>query len=188
MPSLRLFFALETPQNIRADMARVQNDLRSLGADVRWESAEKFHATLKFLGDTDSRLLPEIVLTIEGVLAGFRAPVVRYQGLGCFPGPRDPRVIWIGMTDTGNTLVPLQEALELALVPLGFARESRDFHPHITLGRVKGRRGIKSLIDRMESAIFESQPVSIPDVVLMRSELKPAGSVYTPLRVFPLNR
>lgn len=186
MPSLRLFFALETPPDVRAEMALIQEDLRSTGADVRWEPAEKLHATLKFLGDTDVGLLPEIVLTIEGVLGDFGKPIVRYAGLGCFPDRREPRVIWIGMADTGASLLSLQEAVERALVPLGFPREKRVFQPHITLGRVKSRRGIGRLLDRMESTIFESQPVSIPDVVLMRSELKPAGSVYTPQRVFSL--
>jgi 2'-5' RNA ligase len=90
------------------------------------------------------------------------------------------------MQDTVDLLAPLHLAIETGMEALGFKREERAFHPHVTLGRVKSQRRIETLLRRIESITFESQPVTINEITLMKSTLTPAGSIYTPLNIIPL--
>jgi RNA 2',3'-cyclic 3'-phosphodiesterase len=186
MPSLRLFIAIKTPPNIIPQIAAIRDKLRASSAHVKWEPDEKLHATLKFLGNADERLLPEIVLCIRGVGLILSPLFLKYKGVGCFPNQRAPKVIWVGIEDLNGSLNSLQEKIESEFVPLGFEREMRKFHAHVTLGRVKDERMIQSLLRTMESITFESQPAAIQEIALIKSELKPSGSVYTTLNTFPL--
>lgn len=186
MPTLRLFIAVETPDDLVPQIGAIRDRLEESNADVKWEHDEKLHATLKFLGNTDEKLLPEIVYCIERV--GQRSPQlsVRYKGVGCFPNKWAPRVVWLGMEDLNGRLTPLHDDVETELARLGFEKEERAFHAHVTLGRVKSDRRIQSLLRTMESITFESQPVVIQEVALIKSELRPSGSVYTTLKTIPL--
>jgi len=187
MPSLRVFIAIETPPTIRAQISTIRDTLKGSGADVRWEPDEKLHATIKFLGSTNEGLLPEIVSYLRGVADRHSPPRVQYKGVGCFPDRRNPRVIWVGIQDLDGEAAALHRAIEDVLLPLGFEKDDRKFHPHVTLGRVKGRHRIESLLESMESTTFESQPVLIHEFVVVKSELKPSGSVYTVLKSIPFN-
>lgn len=188
MPSLRLFIAVETPSSIIPKIATIRDRLRTSDAHVRWEPDEKLHATLKFLGKTDERLLPEIVLYIRRVALTDSPLLLRYKGVGCFPNRRAPRVIWVGIEDLNGSLHSLQEKIQSVFIPLGFDREEREFHAHVTLGRVKDNGNIHSLLRMMESTTFESQAAEIREVALINSELKPNGSVYTTLERIPLSK
>ena len=186
MTRLRLFIAIDTPAEIKSQIGALRDRLASTGADVRWETDDKLHCTVKFLGDTSASLLEGI----SGILlrSGSATPpfVVRYSTVGCFPNFRDPRVVWIGMENGDGTLQNLYRSLEDALESLGFAREERKFHPHVTLGRVKSRRGIDNLLRTLETLTFDAGQVTLRQIELIKSELKPAGSVYTILKSIPL--
>jgi 2'-5' RNA ligase len=186
MPSLRLFIAIETPPSVIQQIAAIRDTLGASSADVKWEPVEKLHATLKFLGSVDEGLLPEIVLYIRGVALKNSSLLLKYKGVGCFPNQRAPKIVWVGIEDLNGSLNSLQEKIESEFVPLGFDREERRFHAHVTLGRVKGDRMIQSLLRTMESITFESQPEAIQEIALIKSELKPWGSVYKTLGTFPL--
>jgi len=187
MPSLRLFIAIETPPEITSQIGAIRDRLRISQADVKWEPNEKLHATLKFLGNTDDHLLPEIVSYTREVCQRTAQFQFRYSGVGCFPNGRSPRIIWVGMEDLNGNLEILHREIESGLVLLGFDQEERRFHPHITLGRVKSEKRIGGLLRMMESITFESQPVTVHEIALMQSELKPSGSVYTILKSIPLS-
>ncbi|HET6272636.1 MAG TPA: RNA 2',3'-cyclic phosphodiesterase [Bacteroidota bacterium] len=186
MPSLRLFIAIETPPDLRPQIAAIRDRLKASDADVKWEPNEKLHATIKFLGNTDDHLLPEIVSYIRGGCQKFAPFQIRYKGVGCFPNSRTPRVIWVGMDEPGGNLNLLHLEIDSGLVALGFEREEKRFHPHVTLGRVKSNKKIHSLLRMMESITFESQPVTVHEIALMQSELNASGSVYTILNSIPL--
>jgi 2'-5' RNA ligase len=187
MPKLRLFFALDTPGPIQSRIATVSRTLQESGADVKWEPATKLHCTVKFLGDTDQNLLDTIIEKSSAIASSTPALQVRYRGLGCFPSLRDPRVVWIGMEDIGGFLSSLQRALETSLADLGFEPERRTFHAHVTLGRVRGRRNLDHLIRLMKSLTLETEPASLTELLLMKSDLHPSGSVYTTLKAFPFS-
>lgn len=188
MHFLRLFIALETPPVIIPQIAAIRDRLKASNADVKWEPDEKLHATLKFLGKTDEGLLPEIVSYIRGVCETKPSLLMKYKGVGCFPNQHSPKVVWIGMEDVSGKLGALQGEIESALAQLEFRPEERKFHAHVTLGRVKSDRGVRGLLRMMESITFESQPVEIHEVGLIKSDLKPDGSVYTTLKRIPLGK
>src|SRR5437867_8489484 len=154
MPPLRLFIAIETPPEIKPQIGAIRDRLKESNAEVKWESDEKLHGTLKFLGSAEEELLPEIVSYIEGVGRENTHLFLKYGGVGCFPNRRAPRVIWVGMEDLKGNLNSLQQKIESILVPIGFEREKRSFHAHVTLGRVKGDKRIKSLLRMMETITF----------------------------------
>lgn len=186
MSSLRLFIALETPPEITPLISTIRDRLKTCQADVKWEPDEKLHATIKFLGETPDRLLPEIVSSIARIAGRYAPLIVRYRRIGCFPNLRDPKVVWVGLEETSGQLEAMQMATEEAMQPMGFERERRRFHPHVTLGRVKGRKALHGLLTMMESVTFESPQAIIEHLSLVRSELKPGGSVYTTLKHIPL--
>jgi len=183
---LRLFVALNTPREIRALMSETCGSLAAAGPDVRWEPDGKLHCTLKFLGDTDPSRLDAIVRSLESAASSIPPLVIRYAGLGTFPHQRDPKVLWIGIECPGGTLASLQRNVEEHLSAVGCKPEDRPFHPHVTIGRVKSRKGLGNLLRTMESITFTSEPVTVNQIELVRSDLKPAGSVYTNLKSIPL--
>jgi 2'-5' RNA ligase len=186
MTGQRIFLAVETPADIRQAMAGLTDRLRGAGAEVRWEPPAKLHATIRFFGETPDRLLAPLVTALD-LAAGTAAPFpVIYRGVGGFPTLRNPRVIWIGMEDPSGTLRPLQQRIESSARELGFEPEEKEFHPHVTLGRVRGGRNLHGLLARVESVTFEAGPARISEILLMKSVLQPSGSVYTALKRIPL--
>ena len=186
MGTLRTFIAFDTPPAFKEALAKVQRELRQTGADARWETTDKFHGTLKFLGDTEETLLATISERIRLVVAEFGAMSLRFDKIGFFPNNRKPRVVWIGCTAQPPVIVELKTGLDRALESLGYEVEPREFHAHITLGRIKNDRGSEYLISRAEKINFEPFPVSITEIQLMKSTLKPSGSVYSLLQTFSL--
>lgn len=186
MEKLRLFLALETPRATREAVAGVQTRLKESGADVKWDAPEKFHITLKFLGGTSADMVGQIETAVRTIARATPEIFLLYSELGCFPSKRKPHVIWMGAKEDGATLFLLHEKIDKAMVPLGFEADERRFHPHITLGRVRSQKNVKRLITTMESVTFESQPVTIREIAIVRSDTKPSGSVYTTLRSIPL--
>ncbi len=185
MPKLRLFFALETPLPIRTSVATLLGTLQESGADVRWEPTSKLHSTLRFLGDTDPQILQSLSETASRLVSASPPPRILYHGVGAFPDTRHPRVVWVGMEDIEGTLQTLHRELDRGLATLGIEPETRAFHPHLTLGRVRGERNLHHLIRLLENCTFESEPASLKELLLMKSDLHPSGSVYTILQAFP---
>lgn len=181
---MRLFIAVELPQQIREQIARIVAQLRQVGADVRWEETPKLHVTLKFFGNVEQHRLSNITAGLEELACTIVPFDVQYTGIGRFPPKGDPRVLWIGVREGASALQTLAHAIEESMAALGFEREQRAFHPHVTIGRVKGQTHMRSLLRTMESLTFESQPTRVTHIALVKSELKPSGSVYTILQTF----
>jgi len=183
---LRLFIAIDTPPEIKAQIERIVANLTEVGAGVRWEPARKLHATLKFLGSTREELVIPIVESLTAVCRSREPFLVQYAGLGSFPDRQRPRVIWVGMNDPSGLLKEFHRATEDAMASLGFEREHRVFTPHLTVGRVKGEKRIKLLLDMMETIMFETKPVMIRELLLVRSDLSRTGSVYKTLKTLSI--
>ena len=184
---MRLFIAIDTPSDIKAGILSIQQQLKAADARVTWEPADKLHTTLKFLGETQENALPDITKGLEAACLYYPAVALRYRSLGCFPSRRDPKVVWVGIDDVSGNLSLLHQTIETEVERFGFGRERRPFTPHLTLGRIKSNIHIDSLLTRMETVTFESPLATIRDIILVKSDLKPTGSVYTILKSIPLN-
>lgn len=182
----RLFIAFDTPPVVLPLMTAARDRLRAIRSDVKWEPDDKLHCTLKFLGDTPPDRMDAVSGAFAAVARATEAPMATYEGLGCFPNMREPRIVWAGIRDPEHTIAALATAVDVAAEGCGFERERRRFHPHVTLGRVKGQRGLRELLATLETITFVCPPVQIQEIVLVRSELRPTGSVYTVAARFPL--
>jgi 2'-5' RNA ligase len=186
MDARRLFIAFETPPPVKAQIQDVVSALREVRGDVHWEAPEKLHCTLKFLGPTRPELLAPVSSVLEDIGRGAAPFTLRYQNVGFFPGPSSARIVWIGIEVTDDRLRDLHRMIEDRMAPLGFERELRGFHPHVTLGRIKSGRNLRRLTGTAETLTFSSALYTIDSLILLRSDLRPSGSVYTQEKSFPL--
>ena len=177
MKPLRLFFALWPPEELRERLWRALAPLRRARPGVRWIPPERYHVTLRFLGDIPATRLPSLRLAADTLArqASFR---LRFTGSGVFP-PRGPaRVYWIGLGPA--PLTRFHRILDGALERQGFAPRRRPFRPHLTVGRARPERGAARRVrdggDDPVPAIDES--FTIRAVHLVRSELFADGPKY----------
>ena len=187
MTVIRSFVAIEIPETMRTELgehiAHLKHDVPA--RMVRWVRPEGIHLTLKFLGDVPFESIDKISSALESICVEHASFSLSIGEFGCFPNFRRPRVLWIGVQAHSTELMILQEEIEDELHKLGFEREARPFHPHLTIGRVNRIR------DRIESQrltatledvkIDEIGRFDVKAVSLMRSDLKPTGAVYTRL-------
>ncbi len=185
MADLRTFIAIETPESIQAKIAALQDELKQENERVRWPKPANIHLTLKFLGQVEESRTPVITESVKDMLKEQPKFTFSVRGLGAFPNFRRARVLWVGVNDNSDQLQHLVENIEAALIPLGFSKENRKFTPHLTLGRVKSSLS-KSFIRKLEQIDFAGGEVTVDEIVLFRSDLKPTGAVYTPLSRFRL--
>jgi 2'-5' RNA ligase len=180
---MRLFVALEIPQEVRESLAGLLQSLRAISPQTKWARPENLHLTLKFIGE-----VPEAKLaSIRAALAAVKCDVpvrLEVRGLGFFPNARHPRVFWAGIESSSN-LKTLSESISLALEKIGIAREERDFSPHLTLARFESPR----LEDKLRAAIEERSSVGFGEVFatqfhLIESKLKSSSAEYTTVESF----
>ena len=184
---IRSFLAIELPKPILTKIEEVQADLRLGHADVRWVSPEKIHLTLKFFGNVEEARIDTIFRSIEKPIQGTSRFSLKVRGVGAFPQLKNPRVIWMGLAEEGEALTSLQKQIETQLEKIGFQPEDRSFHPHLTLGRVRSTGGKGDLVERIEKHKEEEfGDLQVERVVLFKSDLKPLGPIYTPLKEMKL--
>jgi len=180
---IRSFLAIEIPRIILKKIEEVQEDLKLSQADVRWVNPEKIHLTLKFFGNIDESKIESIVKSIERPIRTTSPFSLKVRGVGAFPHLKNPRVIWVGLVDEKEVSAYFQKQLEEELEKIGFEREERAFHPHLTLGRMKSSKGRSELAGRMERHKEEEfGDFQVERIILFKSDLRPSGPIYTPLR------
>jgi RNA 2',3'-cyclic 3'-phosphodiesterase len=184
---MRLFIALNLPEKERQRIYRATEPLRESGFPVQWIEPESYHLTLKFLGDVRAEMLAVIERAVDRVAAATGEFPLTIGGFGAFPTIRRPRVLWMGV-DPSPALRCLKQDLEWGLANHGFERETRAFHPHITLARAEEGEGAGAFrgLDEMSANLTYSGKVPASTVDLMRSQLSRQGARYTILRDSPL--
>jgi 2'-5' RNA ligase len=185
MTTIRTFIALPASSDVQRQMAAVQSQLKATQADVKWEKQDKFHITLKFLGGVELSIIESLSSTLAGIVKQYPAFEIPYNSLGAFPNLHNPRVIWIG-TKSNQSALDLQSGIDRVCLDFGFQKEERAFHPHITFGRVKGTRNLARLTEAIKTVTFEPMHSRCSELLLMKSDLRPGGSIYTILKSFPL--
>lgn len=176
---MRLFVAVNLPEEERAAAYEATAPLRHGDLPVRWVKAAALHVTLKFLGEVSTEQAPRIAEALDAAVGGAREFTVGLGGIGAFPSLARPRVVWLGV-EHHPALELLANDVETALRPFGFEAELRPFQPHITLGRAK--QGAKpAAFGRLESLaerVGYEATAPVRSVDLMESELRPEGAVY----------
>lgn len=177
--SKRLFVAIDLPDTTNRALHEYAEVLR----DVRWYKPSRYHLTLKFIGDTDMSDYAAIEESLGKIShAPFRLTIDK---LGYFPPDRHPRVIWAGF-EYCESLHHLQQKVEETLAELDIEKESREYIPHVTLGKNKGvpRTRVESFLDKRSDIYIPDIPVD--SFILYSSELTPEGAVHTREKIYQL--
>lgn len=184
---MRLFAAIDLPEEVRAALAHEQQALARLcrqNREIRWARAEGLHLTLKFLGEVPAERVPGVAGAL-GELGDFAKFPVEIKGLGFFPDARKPRVLWAGV-EASAALGELAGRVDTALERLDFAPAGGPFRPHLTLARFRRPRSEPAL----EAAAAQAKSLSFGrfeanEFFLFESRLLPSGAEYHKLAQFP---
>ena len=189
--TVRAFVAVELPPHVGDTLSGL---VRFLDAErvrgLRTVAPDAVHLTLKYLGDVQESQTAAIEAALLDAAAGRPALVLKLDQAGVFPQRGAPRVLWVGLAGDTDGLAALQTRVEEALEALGFPREGRPFHPHLTIGRMRERTTAADRVHARQallSAPFEpGQTLPVDALSLMQSILRPAGARYRRLASIPL--
>lgn len=174
--------ALDIPAEIRTRLTEYMERARLLAPEARWARVEGLHVTLKFIGHVDDAAAEKIKASLRPIKAmPFK---VKFADVGFFPNPNAGRVFWAGV-DGGDSLPKLASAIDAAMEKVGFPREAKPYHPHLTLARTSSRplRGLKPLLDE---ATPQFGTMTAREFFLYQSHPQKGGSKYTKLERFAL--
>jgi len=194
MAGIRSFVAIELSDEARVALADLQEDLKAQvpSKTVRWARPASIHLTLQFLGEVAPGKVEAIADALRGVCADYAPFTFELKGLGVFPNPDRPRIVWTGIDEPSGTLIALQKGMTQALAPLGFEPEKRAYTPHLTIGRADRRAGRRELTEVGElvtrAEVGTLCQVYVEHITLIKSDLQPSGAVYTPLAVLALGK
>jgi len=188
---MRLFVAVRFPETVRRAaeqrVVELRGALRQPSAGITWVPSEQFHVTLKFLGDCETARLPALKEAVSRAAAAAAPFFISLGGTGVFPPRGAARVIWLGFSDGACGLVSLTAQIESACADAGFAHETRAFHPHVTLARLKKPLSARDRENVLSSAANAEKPsCQVTCVDLMRSHLSASGPRYEELFCAPL--
>lgn len=182
---MRTFIAINLSPEIKKTLSLLIDELDKGSRNIKWIRQEGMHLTLKFLGEIGRERVPEIEDVLIRISKNYEPFVLKFKGTGSFPpGKKNPRVLWVGIEE-GETLRALQSQLEGELEKLGFPKERRKFHAHLTLGRVKSffnLRGTLSLLEKYRERNFGEMEAE--KITFFQSILKPTGAEYSVLSEF----
>lgn len=184
---IRAFIAINLDSQVIDKIGHVIGDLKPRIPTIRWVSRANLHLTVKFLGNVDEAQIEPIGAALAAALHPFPRFAINAKGLGVFPDPKRPKILWVGLAE--SELAQLAATVESALLPLSIAPEKRSFTPHLTIARWRRvDRPPLALIHELEHwRHYEFGRSTVDQVVLFQSVLKPEGAVYTRLKTVALN-
>jgi 2'-5' RNA ligase len=191
MEKLRLFIAIPIPEPVRDEIIRVQREMQPLAprGAVRWTRPDQFHLTLRFLGDVPVAGLEKLKESVNAVCRSAQPLQMRAEGVGFFPNPHSPRVVWVGIFDKAGLLIDLQKRIETAVRPFAAEPGAENFAGHVTLGRLKNlkpsdARKLAAHAQTVKDRTFGEWTAH--EIEIIRSELSTVGARHTSLAAFRL--
>ena len=178
---VRCFIAVECNNSeVVEGIRKVQGAVESTGANLKHVEPENIHLTLKFLGEIPQHKVDEVAEIINDI--SFEPYSFKVEEVGVFPNLRRPATIWAGITNGVSDLAAVFEEVDSKMGKLGFDRERRRFHPHLTISRVRSGKNKDQLVEELVAAkdqVFGS--INVDRIVLKKSVLTPKGPIYTTL-------
>jgi 2'-5' RNA ligase len=209
----RTFIAIELPRALRAKLIEHIAQLRRELPDTRasWSREDNLHLTLKFLGNVPGSEIPKLSAAIARAVSGMKPFELTVASCGVFPPRGRPNVLWIGVEDGSAGILPagrghlartslsetiltpsplalFHQRIEDECANVGFAREPRSFHPHLTIARLRKTGDERRLAEGHKNFAFPPETFSVSEVVVFKSDLLPQGSRHTPISRHPLHQ
>jgi len=184
---MRTFVALNLSPETRAALYAAAEPLReALDRGVLWTREPALHLTLKFLGQCPEEFVSRLAAGLRSETRGLGAFPLDIGGVGAFPSLRRPRVVWVGVVSNAE-LTQLYQRVESVCTSLGAPREPRDFHPHVTLGRMRERaRADAGALAEAATAMHVRRQERVSTVDVMESVLGQGGARYRVVDAVPL--
>lgn len=181
MGKTRTFLGIDTGPGIRKSASELQRQLSRACAEINWTNPESLHLTLLFLGDLDDRELVSVCRIVTDIASGAPPFALRIRGVGAFPNPRRPKIVWAGVAEGAPVLCSLYQQLEARVMDaVGYRPEEREYTPHLTLGRVKPQADTAALATVLGTLTdWDGGEVSVRELCVYRSELRRQGPEYT---------
>lgn len=179
----RSFVALDLSPAAKAALAHLQEHLRRKGLALAYTHMEDAHLTLAFLGEVRPPVIDALKPRLDEVAAGCDGFELKLGAGGFFGPPSSPRVAWVGVEES-PVLMALQSAVAGAVRATGIELESRPFHPHLTVARIKNRLPLAALT-LIKSSINTTTipPVPVDRVLIMRSQPGGSGPKYSAVHI-----
>lgn len=177
---MRTFIAIDLNQNIKNSISELLLKLDKGNNNIRWVKRQSMHLTLKFLGEIPDGKIPNVESILKNISEKYGAFPLCLIGTGSFPpAGKNPRVLWLG-AKKNEILNKLQSHLEAELEKICFPRESRKFHPHLTLGRVKAFFNLEPTLSELEKHRDTNfGEMKVKKITFFKSTLKPSGAEYS---------
>lgn len=178
----RLFLSIDVPDYVRDSLQSLyEENLRGF----HWVPRERFHMTLKFIGDIPGQFQKDVEAALDPIrVQSFLLPI---EGIGCFPTIGKPHAVWAGVSSAHPRLFQLHKRIDDALFGIGIEPEKRIYHPHITLARVNqaADESVRQFIKRHHD--FGAAPFKVQAFHLLRSEVVEGRRVYETERTWELD-
>ncbi|HEV2329727.1 MAG TPA: RNA 2',3'-cyclic phosphodiesterase [Verrucomicrobiae bacterium] len=179
--TLRLFLAIPLPDDVRAELRRLQRELQPLlpSHAVRWTKPEQFHLTLNFLGNVPASATDALSRAVRAVCDPAPPMRLRAEGAGFFPNSRSPRIFWVDIKSVDGRLMEFQRQLEIAVQPFAEKEDPKRFTAHITLARLERMRSRET--EKFTAAVAIGRTFGewiATEAQLIKSSLQPSGAVY----------
>jgi len=185
---IRCFLAIELSENLKRSLESLRSRVDLPQFDVRWVEPRNLHLTLRFLGEIPEEDIETVSEAAQKTAEATESFSLLIQGLGAFPTLGSPRVVWAGV-EPAEPVVRLERKLSRELDRLNWPPPDKPFRPHLTIGRVKSSRGkgeLRRLLERTQREKIGE--IRVTDIGLIRSQLRPAGPLYTNLKRFTFAR
>jgi len=177
--TFRTFIAIFPETRLQKELARIQENLKKAGADIKWVEPENIHLTLKFLGPTPVEKIPSVVNAIRASAKALAPFSISLTHLGAFPNVKHPQIIWVAVTQGKESLKSLASRLDENLKSLGFDKEEREFTAHLTLGRSRSALDHPALSEQLQGhAHLPPMTQEVTQIALIKSTLTSKGPVY----------
>jgi RNA 2',3'-cyclic 3'-phosphodiesterase len=190
MNAIRSFIAIELPGTLQQKLDEIMISLKEpRTSTVRWVPAHNIHLTIKFLGDVSPANMEILMKMLKAEVSQQHVFTLNISGVGAFPTPHRPRVLWVGVTAPPQ-LASLVRLVEAETEKLGYGPEDRPFSPHLTLGRVS-QNATPDQVHQVAEALSglkvgDLGTAEVRELVLFKSDLRSSGAEYTALLKVPL--
>uniref|UniRef100_A0A7V6CE34 RNA 2',3'-cyclic phosphodiesterase n=1 Tax=Thermodesulfobacterium geofontis TaxID=1295609 RepID=A0A7V6CE34_9BACT len=188
---VRAFLAIDLPQELKKELFNLSKTFNYEGLKLKWVEEENLHLTLRFFGNISESLVEKIYEKCKEVCKEIEPFELTLGLVSYFPLKGTPRVIWIGIDSASNNLLKLDNLLKKTLKPLKLKEEREEFHPHVTLLRVKEKTdpvALKKFFEELKRASekLKGRSFFVREIIIFKSDLFPSGPKYTPLKIIPL--
>jgi len=180
---LRVFIGFFTTPSLVEKTANLRKEMATY-VQGKWTLPQNLHITLQFIGNIERDILPELLKNTQELARKFKRFRIRYKGLGVFPHIRKPRILWVGIDFGAQNLKDLAQAVVSANAKLNIKADTKPFHPHVTICRMKrvNTRKLQFFLRKYQNYVFGEEEITRIGVI--KSQLTPEGPIYTLIEEF----